>query len=744
MFKTIKKIKGVGVYKDFTWKCDSPLQKHSLFLGFNGSGKTTISRIFSALATGDDGAFEKGYEIELTTHDNQTLKIEKDRKRENILVYNEDYVDSNFSWQDAVKVGAKAFVVIGKKSKEQKEALEESTALQEKHELEMDAFEKDVKSKTKEIGDKSTAHAKAMSEKLTKYNQNKYKKYEKRNIETDLKKLDNVTDEKITEINEVSELEKLNQQKLDSISPLPQVEVQALSALVKRIKEYLELSKPDKVEMLLSALELEWVKKGVPLHEHKATCLYCGNTLSKEKKTEINKIINNAVAEFVTKGTTLVIDIEKFNLPPQLSLASNQLYSDLTSELAPIIEFYGSFQSTVKKWIDEAKEKIEAHKDYKYFNPEFNTPTGSLNDEIQNINTKLKYLVEKHNNRSSDFKKVQDDALANIELIYLARYKNEVKQLTSDKNSKEVLYNEAKANHEKTKAAVDEIQKNLASEGKAALEINEMLEKFLGRKDIKLEFSEEDHKFILKRNDKIAKKLSEGEKTAISVCYFLISVRANPETISEKIVIIDDPVTSLDSTNVYSAFSILRSYLKDVKQLIVLTHSLVFFRLIHRWFSKGVQANTSSYYSVFNTSNGSDRVASIKTLSKHDRDANTEYVLIYKSLKNFIETTKGNTDLTALDALPYPNMLRKLIEIYMTSRRPGWNGENYKEFLQQLGMNDEVAFKADRFCNDFSHGKADALIGQDMEAFSASSAIIGEIIGELERIDAEHFSSIAL
>lgn len=743
MFKSIKKIKGVGIYKDFKWDGGiSPLQKHSLFFGFNGSGKTTISRIFSALASGNEGAFDKGYEIELTTHDNQTLKIDKNQKHENILVYNEDYVDANFSWHDGDKVGATAFVVIGKKSAEQTKALEVNIELQKKYKKEMDDLDKEIKLKTDDIGKKSTAYAKIISEKFTKYNQTKYKKYEKRNIESDVKCLDTVTDDIISKINEASEFEKLNQQKLEIIFPIPQAETQSLFAIVKRIKEYLNTNKPDKVEMLLNSLELEWVKQGAPLHDDKDNCLFCGNVLSREKKDKINQVINNAVAEFVAKGLAIVKDIEKFKLPSQFPLSSNQLYSDLSIELIPIIESYNRLINSTESWMKEAKDKIERHKNYENFEPNFTNQIDDLNDEIIKVNFNLKELSEKNNTRSNDFKKVQDSALKNLELIYLSKYKAEIGLLSEDKKTKESAYKTAKENFDKATTSVIEIQSSLESEGKAALEINEMLGKFLGRKDIKIEFSESDNKFILKRGDKIAKKLSEGEKTAISVCYFLITVKSDPEKISQRVVVIDDPITSLDSTNVYSAFSILRSYLKDVNQLIVLTHSLVFFRLIHRWFSKGVEANTSSYFSIYNTSNENERIASIKNLSKDDRDANTEYVLIYKSLKNFIEKTKNKTDLTTLDALPYPNMLRKLIEIYTTSRRPGWNGENYKELFQELGMNEEISQKADRFCNDFSHGKADGLTGQDLESFSASNAIIGEIISELERIDSAHFLSI--
>jgi len=634
MFKNIKKIKGVGLYRDFKWDGGiAPLKKHSLFFGFNGTGKTTISRLFSALAEGDEKAFDKGYEVEFSTYDGRTLTINKDEKHENILVYNEDYVDRNFSWQEAVKVGAKAFVVIGQKSKEQEESLSENSKLRDQFKNEMDSLEKEIKLKTKEIGEKSTSHAGEMSKKLTPFGQDKYQKYAKPNIEKDVARLNEHSSEVLLQISEAVELEKLKRQKLSKIYPIPQIGTQSIVDIVTRIKEYLELSRPDKVEMLFDALELEWLEAGVPLHEHKQNCLFCGGILSSERKAEINRIIGNVVAKFISDGGALLAEIENFKLPNQLPLTSSQIYSDLSFELTPIVESYASFLNSLEDWLDEAKMKVQAHKNYLDFDSSFKTQTDSLNNDIRDINSKLRDLAEKHNTRSDEFQKIKNEALSNIELFYLSKYKSEIEQLEKDKASKSILFEAAKLNYRRAKTTVDEIQRSLASEGKAALEINEMLGKFLGRKDIKIEFSEEDSKFILKRNDRIAKKLSEGEKTAISVCYFLISVRANPEAISEKIVVVDDPVTSLDSTNIYNAFAILRTHLKDVKQLMVLTHSLVFFRLIYRWFSKGGDgANQNSYFSVVNTSIGVDRIASIRNLSKNDRDANTEYVLIYRSL----------------------------------------------------------------------------------------------------------------
>src|SRR5712672_286521 len=55
MLTAIKKIKGFGVFDDFSAPSDLPeFKRFNLIYGENGSGKTTLSRLFAALELGGD------------------------------------------------------------------------------------------------------------------------------------------------------------------------------------------------------------------------------------------------------------------------------------------------------------------------------------------------------------------------------------------------------------------------------------------------------------------------------------------------------------------------------------------------------------------------------------------------------------------------------------------------------------------------------------------------------------------
>ena len=92
--------------------------------------------------------------------------------------------------------------------------------------------------------------------------------------------------------------------------------------------------------------------------------------------------------------------------------------------------------------------------------------------------------------------------------------------------------------------------------------------------------------------------------------------------------------------------------------------------------------------------------------------------------------------------LPYPNILRRLIEAYLYTRYPGRKNNDFEESLITLGVNAAIAQKADRFCNDFSHARFDSLFGQDGNSVGQAPEIVKSLIEELERIDENHFKSM--
>ena len=90
--------------------------------------------------------------------------------------------------------------------------------------------------------------------------------------------------------------------------------------------------------------------------------------------------------------------------------------------------------------------------------------------------------------------------------------------------------------------------------------------------------------YVLVRHGVPADSLSEGERTALALLYFLKSLGDRRFDLKEGVVVLDDPVSSLDANALYLAFSYIRQRAQDAAQLFLLTHNFTFFRQVRNWF----------------------------------------------------------------------------------------------------------------------------------------------------------------
>ncbi|MFJ5407923.1 AAA family ATPase [Pectobacterium punjabense] len=84
----------------------------------------------------------------------------------------------------------------------------------------------------------------------------------------------------------------------------------------------------------------------------------------------------------------------------------------------------------------------------------------------------------------------------------------------------------------------------------------------------------------------VFKSLSEGEKTIIALLYFLescIGQVADSQTIQPKLIVIDDPISSLSHNYIYEVASMIKRKLiqpKIAQHIVILTHNIFFFQEI--------------------------------------------------------------------------------------------------------------------------------------------------------------------
>src|SRR5690554_3283462 len=72
--------------------------------------------------------------------------------------------------------------------------------------------------------------------------------------------------------------------------------------------------------------------------------------------------------------------------------------------------------------------------------------------------------------------------------------------------------------------------------------------------------------------------------TAIALLYFLKSLKDRRFELDKGLVVLDDPVSSLDANALFMAFGFIRRCVDEAAQILVLTHNFAMFRQVRGWF----------------------------------------------------------------------------------------------------------------------------------------------------------------
>ena len=226
-----------------------------------------------------------------------------------------------------------------------------------------------------------------------------------------------------------------------------------------------------------------------------------------------------------------------------------------------------------------------------------------------------------------------------------------------------------------------------------------------------------DENIVIRYNNSDADKnalrnsLSEGEKTSLAFAYFLSKFeneRATNEERKDSVVIIDDPISSLDENRLYSTAYLIKDNFKSTKQLIVLSHNFLFLKFL-----------SASYGGKPNCLFLKDE--QIIQLPEEMQNFESPY---FYMLKNVINYATDNTLFDYNHAKKYlPNYIRRVLETFLSFKfarivnRAGSNrSPGLSEFDKNINDLDiEDAIKQDlnikiskiaRITDQHSHGNA--------------------------------------
>lgn len=765
MINKIKSINNFGVFNEYNWnsvKELQPFKEKNIIYGWNYSGKTTISKIFSSLKIKKIHEKFKGGEFKIVYNDNKELGSENLKNFEiDVQVFNAEFIKENLKWDTNESLDAISFDV------------GENVSIRNQIDLNIELINKidgtdtliGKKNKFNEIiSDFNTLEDKKFTDeariiKIEVFNSLiEFNKMHLKTIKSEIK--NNLEIHIIEDSKKIEEIKKAATANNDKIKIEPIDYSEKVHNIYVEIKKILS-SQPDNkkiIEILDTNNKLyNWTKLGLDLHKenNNETCSFCGNNISEDRYNLLTEYFSNESSELyeiIEKYKSLINEecklIDKINRPS----SKNDFIENCQLEFINKIDDWESIKIEYKSFLKKLENELSRKLNGNIFNNldiiTYDTkPEEDLVSWVEDVNL----IIKKHNdfvtNFNSEQAKARDILKKHLVADFLIR-ENFINKVKEKKYAESCI-----KKYDKLVKKIKIVNEGLFGKLKDIVagknELNKFIKAFIGREDINIEVSHDD-RFILKRGEKIAENLSEGEKTAISFAYFLVKLESlhRDKKLKDAIIFIDDPISSLDSNHIAQVYSLINSFffrkgedpsnleasINCFKQLFISTHNFDFFSFLKdsHQLNKKNKSNIQSgceFYLIQRLSNNNSKIVPLPKSLKNK----SEYIYLFKMIYEFY---KNGCDLSDENLILLPNSLRRFLEIYTLMKLPGFIGEidNRLNYLAGTPNNLKILHHFSHFTNFDKISKHDELIMLLPKATE-------ELISLLE-LDKTHFESL--
>ena len=653
--KAIKKIKQYKSFQDFAWKSFFNSEKFhddvNILYGENGSGKSSVCNIlknvsqnksFSTLHKPDEVCllFDDG-EYKYPTESNEWDKL---KNRDDILFFDREFVDDNIhlghtrdtqhggqeqkSGKMIIEFDSDAIKLrdVRQKTKierdEQEKILQKfntdnedvlGSSLSDKEEIFFQKYKDQPKEKIKKIKSEFAKERKALEKKLE-------------TDESSQKIVDDIQDaiEEIeTEENDIflSDYEKY--QSIFNFDLKEQTKIVAEQTLIEKLR-----------------LHKDFFETGFEIRKtHAGQCPFCQSKNEEQNIAKIIKAYNEIFDDtykkqsqhFVNDKQTLIDELQaitqqikdfdlnsifislnelnqKYKIKNIYSVDEQKTYKKpLTKKIGELVIKISSLKKpnkeNIKSLYDEAKKEFETLE--KFF------------EGIQKFVGEKNVIINKFKTDNTD-KKLQDRILENSTKL------GEIEQQIAFLNEKKV---ESQTKKELKVKELGIVQKNFDDEKEKYKKAKEKYEKYCSEEVFtkpleKIEefFKNFNFSFTLEpKTERLGNKtespfafrvldsegnerdlkegLSEGELQVLSLCFFFAFLDIQKDR-KNKILVFDDPITSLDNSNLSSLVDLIEIEQKNFSQTFVFSHHRTFFKFLRKKFKTGKKDNSGNEYNI--------------------------------------------------------------------------------------------------------------------------------------------------
>jgi len=727
-------LKEFGIFRDFTWPNDlSEFGKYNLIYGWNGSGKTTLSRLFRAMELSQTPGMGT---VTVKVDDSSVAGSDFPNSTFPIRVFNTDFVRAS-----VFPTGGELapIFVIGESSVEKQKEVERLRAELGAARSEQSEVNQKQNRAAEALDKFCVDRAKAIKEQLRSSGQNKYNNYDKGQFSADVQNVIQNNSATSSILSDIELTSQLSQSRASSKYPISTVSYTEpnFPVLEQAVAELLSTTVVSTViEALKDDSDLSsWTRTGLSLHVDRRSgdCLFCGQVLPEDAIARLEAHFSTEFEEFQdaidrqeSALNELITAIDSVGLPKRA-----EIYDDLGDDLDSAISKLRSHLSENRDRLRSLSEQLANKKGKPFTSLTLNGASPSApDDSFQKVND----LIERHNGITNDFQNKVRQARENVANHYIAESVAEYSRLRDEHESAMSALAPISSRIQLAEQRIRDLEREIVEHREPAEELNEDLKKYLGHSELELTVS--DTGYTVTRNGQKASYLSEGEMTAIALLYFLKSIGDRSFDKSKGLVVLDDPVSSLDSSAMYLALSLIRERTSAVGQILILTHNFPFFRQARNWltFTKEHQ-----FYMLQCTSLNGRRTSQIRRLDPLLAKYESEYHYLFSCLYKAAKTTESDR---FDEYYHFPNIARRTLENFLAFRHPG-TYDNMWAALKEVKTSDE-ARKARilNFVQTHSHGPSVGQPGHDPFILGECQAIIRDLLDLIKDEDRQHFEAM--
>ena len=737
----ISRLRSYGVFRNFAWPSDLPgFGRYNLIYGWNGTGKTTLSRLFRDLEVarvptmGEAVLRINGYDVPGESFPQSTLQVR---------VFNRDFIGEN-----VFPVGGgdmPPIFVLGAESVEKQRMVERlkrdrATAV---------ATLASASSAERAAHDRSDRfcidRAKLIKSHLRTSGQSPYNNYNKSSFLNDASEMVGASDSTIHRLVDADHDILLARHRGTSKPRVTELAyaLPDLNAIVDRV---LELLTTTVVSAAIDTLKGDstlaaWTRQGLTLHRDRKAeqCLFCDQALPDQRldalkahfNVEYERLIQRIDQEIQQLQTAYEAS-EAIEIPSAAALYGHlvpEFQSRERSLREALVASRGFLAATVQTLEDKKRRPFEGIK------LELETPPVD-GDVVKRLNA----AIREHNGECDAFETGGEEARSRLARHMIA---TELEELIGLRDAADRATADRQRKKQEVRRLDDEIAKlerEIVEHRQPAEDLNEDLRKYLGHSELCLDIKETG--YTITRGGVSAPTVSEGETTAIALLYFLKSLLDRRFELAHGVVVLDDPVSSLDANALFLAFGFIREHAGGAGQLFVLTHNFSFFREVRNWFQylngrgqKRVGDRPAQFFMLESAHEDNVRSSGIRRLDPLLAEYESEYQYLFARIHE-AATASASRDLEGNYALP--NMARRLLEAFLAFRHPQVSGGLWQK-MKEVPFDEAKKHRILRFLHTHSHSIAVGEPEHDLTALAEGPSVLNDLLGMIESEDRKHF-----